>query len=542
IEKGTRNAAPPTVRVEAPVTVVIRLHPGLAIYETNALTSQMEWGDGAVSPITTLPCPDGTSSYWPGQDLTHQYASPGTYSTTWRFNAAGQDFSIPFLVVFVTQPAPPTLTTAPQTQAPSTSVPVTPGAAVTTEGQSPTASATSAPGSSPSPTTRATATTTPTATATEAVTPASVVTPDGSGAGGSQEPVSTPVANAENRPEAFLPIETFADISKEPDVVATNLVIAGVTVWVLFTSVLLNQVLQENRAEIDRKTAWLSAPVRRLRTARPPRWERRIPAFVRRLALPMLVLLVTGFVYSILEPGFGANRQTAALFVRALLGVGLMTYLSSGLEAVAARRWTGARAAVRPFPACIAIAVASVALSRLLDLHPGVMYGFVASCAVAAPVQATSRQTGRVALTPVAVALTVAVGAWLMVGPIRDLNESRGGWLPGVLEATVIVVFLGGIEGTILSMLPLPETDGGKIYRWHRWLWLAITLAAAFLTWHVLFGRERAYFGGLREASSLSVFFVFAGYTVLTAGVWAYFRFRDATPTAEPAPGPSTAG
>jgi hypothetical protein len=353
--------------------------------------------------------------------------------------------------------------------------------------------------------------------------------------------VSTPVANEEYRPENFLPIQPITEVSRDPDVLATNLVIAGVTVWVLFTSVLLNQVLQANRAEIDQRTARVTGPLRRARSRVRVPGSRKGPGWARRLISPALVLVLTGVIYSVLEPGFGLNQQTAVLFGSAVVGVGLVTYLSSSVESLSLRRFAGARAAIRPYPAGIAVAAGSVVVSRLLDLQPGVMYGFVASCAVASGVEIGRRESGRVALAPVTVALAVAVGAWLLVGPIRDLNESSSGWFPAVLEASVIVIFIGGIEGIVISMLPLGETDGGKIYHWNRWLWLAITLTAAFLTWHVLLGRERAYFSGLREAASLTVLVVFLIYTALTAAAWAYFRFHERD-LREPAPGPSTAG
>jgi hypothetical protein len=224
-----------------------------------------------------------------------------------------------------------------------------------------------------------------------------------------------------------------------------------------------------------------------------------------------------------------------------------VTYLSAGIESLSLRRLSGARAVIRPYPAGVAIAVGSVVVSRALDLQPGIMFGFIASCAIAGGASLGRRETGRVALAPVGVALAVAVVAWLAVGPIRELNESRSGWFPALLEASVIVMFIGGIEGVVISMVPLAETDGGKIYRWNRWLWVAIALTAAFLTWHVLLGRERAYFTGLREAQSFTVLLVFLISTALTVGLWGYFRLRGRErpalePEAEPAPGPSTAG
>ena len=529
-----------------PLTLTIQIAEGLAIFPTNEITSSFFWGDGTSSAIQALPCPDGESAYWPSQTVGHTYRSPGTYATTWRISGLGQTYDLPFIVVVVAEvaptpaPEPPTPTPTPPPTAQPTSVPTASAGAteVATPAASPSVTAA---------TTTSTATATATATRTPTPVPSTAVVAPGAvtGTPSASPPAAagevTVTANEQYRSRTFLPLEEIDDVSRDPDVVATNLVIAGVTVWVLFSSVMLNQVLQANRDDIDRKTQRLTRPLRRLRPPRPSTAYAWLPGWAQRLLVPSAVLAITGLLYAVVEPDFGWNEHTVVLFGSAVFGVGLVTYLCAGMEAVATKRWIGAEAAVRPFPACIAIAAASVAISRLLDLQPGVMYGFVASCAVAAPVAASAPQGGRVALAPVTAALAVAVGAWLLVGPIRDLNESPGGWFPALLEATVIIVFIGGIEGTVLSMLPLPETDGGKIYRWHRWLWFAIALAAAFLTWHVLLGRERSYFSGLREAGSMTVFIMFIVYTALTIGLWSYFRLRKRS-LPEAAAGPAPAG
>ncbi len=320
-------------------------------------------------------------------------------------------------------------------------------------------------------------------------------------------------------------IQAVGEISTDPGVVATNILIAGVTVWVLFSSVLLNQVLQTNREELDRRAAALAGPFRRFR----PR--RRLPSGRMGMTAGMVALLAgTGLIYSVLEPGFGWNAPTAVLFLSAVLGVGVVTYVSSGLEALTTRRLTAAAAAaVRPFPAAMAIAVISVAVSLLLDLRPGVIYGFVASCAVLQPIATSRAQSGRISLTPLTASLALAVASWLLITPIRSFADGSSGWFPAVLEATAVCIFIGGIEGVLLNMIPLAEMDGARVYHWNRWLWLALAATAAFLTWHVLFGRERENFSGLREASSLTVLVVFGLYTVLTVGVWAYFRRRSVT-------------
>jgi len=139
---------------------------------------------------------------------------------------------------------------------------------------------------------------------------------------------------------------------------------------------------------------------------------------------------------------------------------------------------------------------------------------------------AGTREKGRIALLVVLVGLVLTVAAWLSVAPIRAAGGGSAGWGLSLAEAIAVMVFVGGIEGVFFSMIPVAATDGGKIYRWNRVAWGLIAVTAAFLFWHVLLGRERAYFSGVRETQSLAVIVVFVVYTTLTISAWAYFRFR----------------
>lgn len=317
------------------------------------------------------------------------------------------------------------------------------------------------------------------------------------------------------------------EVSTDPGVIATNLVLAGVTVWVLFSSVVLNQVLQGNRSEIDRRTARLTGFLKKARRGLGRRSGNasRLRT-LGRLASAAGVLVLTGMVYSILEPGFGFNETTMVLFLSCVLGLGVVTYAYSGLESALTQRWVGVGAAVRPYPAAIAIALGSVAVSRVLNFQPGVIYGFVASCAVLGSGEADRRGEGRATAVPLAMLLVLSVVSWLLLSPMRDHWGNGNSWAEKVLEGSAVIVFVGGIEGLFIGMLPLEFFDGSKVFRWNRAVWLALAVVSAFLVWHVLLGRERAFFSGLRTASSVSVLILFIGYTVVSLGLWAYFWFK----------------
>jgi hypothetical protein len=250
-----------------------------------------------------------------------------------------------------------------------------------------------------------------------------------------------------------------------------------------------------------------------------------------------LVLALAGLIYTALDPGAGLNRATLILFTSIIIGVGLVTYVCAGLEVLATRRTADVEAAVRPYPATIAIAAGSVAISRLLDFQPGVMYGFVASCAVLGPMTVGHREKGRIAIVPVVAGLVLTVSAWLMILPLRSVDDGSGAWPLALAEAVAVMIFVGGIEGLFFNMIPIAATDGGKIFRWNRLAWATLTIVAAFLLWHVLLGSDRAYFSGLRQTRSLAVVVVFVVYTALTVGLWAYFKFHRAE--GEPGSAPS---
>ena len=317
------------------------------------------------------------------------------------------------------------------------------------------------------------------------------------------------------------------EISVEGGTVATNLVLAGVTLWVLFSSVLLNQVLQANRSEIDERTSRLTRPLRGFaRSVRRGGSRAGILAPVFVLLAPVFVLLLTGLIYGFLDPTFGFNRSSAVLFLSVVLGVGAVTYVCSGIEALMTRRTFDIAAAVRPYPASLVVAAVSVAITRIIGLQPGAIYGFVASCAIIGTGQIDEHRHGKVTIFPVVTAILLSIAALILIEPLRANDSAASSFLGQVIIGAGIIVFVGGIEGVAFNMIPLSVTDGGKLFRWRRSVWAAVSLVAIFLFWHVLLNRNHQYFDALRQAKSLSVLALFLAYTGLSFGLWAYFRWR----------------
>lgn len=339
-------------------------------------------------------------------------------------------------------------------------------------------------------------------------------TAGGSGIGGAS--ASKPTATAEEQREGIRGwVKSPGKTSWDWRVILTNLIIAGFTVWVLFSSVLLDQLMRDNRDAIDRRLGAFGAFVGRF-------FGLHLQAGGTRKFLSFGgIFLAAGVAYALVEPSAGLNRGTAVVFLAALIGVTVLTVVGSVAEAAAVHRWGGSRAEMRPYPAALAIIAVSATASRFLSLEPGVVYGFVASVVALGAVHEHPGANGRVALANVATTMALALLGWVVMGAVT--GES---FAAQTVAAVGIIAFVGGVESIILNVVPISASDGGKLLRWRRSAWIVMTLLATFLAWHVLIGRDRAYFSGLRETDSLVVIGLFAAYTTLTVGSWLYFRRR----------------
>src|SRR4029077_5571277 len=113
-----------------------------------------------------------------------------------------------------------------------------------------------------------------------------------------------------------------------------------------------------------------------------------------------------------------------------------------------------------------------------------------------------TRMEGRVQAVTVTACIALSVACWLLLAPARSLPD---GWPADLVQAVAVVVFVGGMEGLLIDLMPIEAMDGAKIYRWSRIGWALLVLLSAFLVWHVLLNSHRAYFDSLRPASSWSV-------------------------------------
>lgn len=445
----------------------------------------------------------------------------------------------------------PTRTATPTRTRTPTFTPVPPATSTPTSTRPPTLTPTATSTDTPAPTdtpavpvlqpteTRPT-TTTPTATPTE-VTPTPTATlasgvlgeaTEPPGEGGGEPEANRPIIGAGGpAPQTSGAILSLGDISKDTEVIATNIILAIILLIVLLlTSTVFNETLSEHRVEIQAYAMRLASPYRSLVTG----MQRALPSpgevggGLWSVLGPLLILGLTGLIYCFNEPDLGFDGTTVLLFSSLVMALGVMTYVYEGGEALVTHRRFQVPAGVRLFPVALIIASAFVLLSRLVDFQAPIIYGFVASAAILTAGSLEQKQSAQAVLIPAIVLLALSVGAWLLLGPLREFSEGSGDWWDYLPGETAALIFAGGIEGLLFVMVPVRFTDGAKIFRWYRLLWFPLFAIPAFLFAWVILNPEAKELDALLEGRVVVALSLVGAFATVTALIWAFFSLRGA--------------
>jgi hypothetical protein len=318
-------------------------------------------------------------------------------------------------------------------------------------------------------------------------------------------------------------------VSGSLDVIGTNLLLAMIMLIAIgLSSTLFNATLDENRSEIEgwfnrvtSRTSAVVAPLLRILPAPPPGSRGgRLGALGRFAA----VLVLTALVYGFLSPDFGPDARSFIVFLSLLVGLGVVTYLAEGGSVLVSNRRLHVAAGIRIYGAALAIAIGSVAISRIVDFKPGVLYGFVASAVVLAPITLGRRQRAEIVLVPMLLLLAASLVAWLLLGPLRAAGQSEDSWILGLLEAVAAIVFVAALESVFFNMIPIDFLKGATIARWNRAVWAVIFGFSGFLFWHLLLNQNKSYLQAFSQTKVIAAFAVVALFCIATVVIWTYFH------------------
>jgi hypothetical protein len=176
-------------------------------------------------------------------------------------------------------------------------------------------------------------------------------------------------------------------------------------------------------------------------------------------------------------------------------------------------------------PGSVVISIVMVLLSRLLHFQPGYFYGALAGLAFRSAL--SEGVQGKMTAANWVFSLVVSVGAFFVRAPVAAAASRPGAsvWWIG-LEVCLSLIFLWGVEGLAVAMLPMRFLDGRKVYRWNKAAWAALFFLGIFATVHVLLRPGSGYVGSTSGHVTIGVMTLFVAFGLLSVGLWAFFRFR----------------
>jgi hypothetical protein len=330
------------------------------------------------------------------------------------------------------------------------------------------------------------------------------------------------------RPRIFRGVGGPGDVPNDAGIIGTNILLAAITLALLVLSAeIFNKTVEENDADFKRWFRFVVVPVEAV-SAKVHEWA---GSGAGLFGAPLAILAVGALVYGLAEPGFGFNEKSAVLLVSVLVALFVLTYFYEGAQILYGKR-LGIGGAIKLFPVGIAFALISVALTRLDDFQPLVIYGFIANAVVVGAVQPTREQGGKIVFFPTLALLALCLVAFLLLDPFRDLSEGSGSWIAAVPEAAAVGVFVGALEGTFFQMIPLRYLDGHKLWQWNKLAWFGTAGLTAFAVWQILLNRERDNISVISHGAPEVALIAMAVCLCLTLALYAFFRMKNARASA----------
>jgi hypothetical protein len=346
-------------------------------------------------------------------------------------------------------------------------------------------------------------------------------------------------------PDLTTHIPTPTDISTDPAVVGTNLLLAGLAMLAFVVAdVVLDSTVAESESRLQRAVLparWLGRLQQRLDAALAARLSR--GSWPDRVRLAGVVGIY-GLVFSFLEPGWHPFSVTGLyLFLTMAVSFGVIGHLSGMAKWAAARRLqVPAELGLRP--ANLLLAAASLGFSRAFSLTPGLMIGRPVSYQIDEDALDPPRRIRLLGVGAFALA-GVAAAAWLLTIPTSLLQRADlPGWLQnavGGIEAFLLVMFAVALQNLFRETLALPRSAGRFLSRRHRLFWVAALLGISFAFWHTLINPDGNLAATVKSRNVRFFLAVVGAFVLFTICVWGYARLSKRRLTAiGEAPGGTT--
>ena len=238
---------------------------------------------------------------------------------------------------------------------------------------------------------------------------------------------------------------------------------------------------------------------------------------------PALILSLSALVYCVLDPNFGFNNSTLVLFLSLIFSLAVATYVNDGGQVLVAEKRFGIPYMIQFFPAAMFIAGVSVLVSRFADIQPGIIFGFVASAKQASRFQPAENEEGAINYYPMLALLLVSLCAWVAISPAHTYAAEHG-FVGAAVEAALVMLFVGSIQGLLFTLIPLKFLDGLVVWTWSKLAWLSLMLPVTFLFFHTVLNEQGTLSSATGHRGVIVLYATAIVAWAITGAAWLYFK------------------
>ncbi len=329
-------------------------------------------------------------------------------------------------------------------------------------------------------------------------------------------------------------------ISTNPAVVGTNFFLA-IAMMLIFgiTSSILGNMLRDEEPRIQK---WLKAfGISKLVHSLKGFFSWTVSGGVRRgcLTLPLVLLIFAlyGVIFAFLDEGSTLfSRQGALLAVTLAFSVGLVSFSGDIARRIAARFWRE-QSSFHVYPVNLVIAAATVVLSRVVHLTPGIVFGTPGGANVEETSNPEKQARRDVTLSVLSIAVLAILGTlgWASTGVVVSsldvVLENRVAMVvAGILNVITnlgLAIFLIALETSFYEMLPFAYSSGRPIFERNKFLWVVMFLPISFLFAHAVANPQYGFLDSFAESNVRFLWFTMAVMVGVTFSLWFYFKFVD---------------
>lgn len=310
-------------------------------------------------------------------------------------------------------------------------------------------------------------------------------------------------------------LRTPLDLFSTPGIVVAG-VLGGAAAFLLFVAIpaeLLHATVRENYHRFPRlRGGWRE---------RIDRWGAALQARLGRTGSVVAVIGVVAGLSALVDPNAGFTVSTLRLWLAIAIALFVVNVLGGLALRAAARRWFDVEVAPRILPGAILLTAATVLLSRLFGVAPGLLFGLVLGIQLARELR--KDESGKLAAFVTTVLLAFGIGAWMLYGASVALGSPTPGFAELLWRESLVAITVEALTSLAIAIIPIMFLDGRSIWQWSRLAWagLAAAVAVAFVT--IIVPLPGAWAETAGPLATTVVLFV--GFLVLTVVVWAVFRW-----------------